>query len=110
LSRHAAAKGKPDANHGEIVAAYEELYCSVVDTHGQGFGFPDLVVGISGHTCLVECKTDEGELLLSQRRFQRDWRGSKVEVVRTREDVLKHVQRVRQRVSKGITHEARVEV
>lgn len=99
--RNAAAKGLPDSNHIEIVEAYEELFCSVVDTHGQGGGFPDLVCGIAGVTCLVEIKTEAGQLEASQIRFQRDWRGSKVTVVRTRADVINHVQNVRERVSRS---------
>lgn len=100
--RNAAAKGPPDANHAELAAVYEELYCSVVDTHGLGFGFPDLVVGIVGQTELVEVKTEFGTVEKSQVRFQRDWRGSKVTIVRTRADVINHVQRVRERISRGI--------
>lgn len=100
--RHAAAKGLPDSNHAEIVAAYEELYCSVQDTHMVGGGFPDLVVGIAGVDCKVEVKTETGQLEPSQIRFQRDWRGSKVVVVRTRADVQNHVLEVRQRISRGL--------
>jgi hypothetical protein len=102
MSRNAAAQGRPDANHAEVVGWYEELYCSVVDTHGQGFGFPDLVVGVAGITELVEVKTEAGQLEPSQIRFQRDWRGSKVRVVRTRADVILHVQTIRERVSRGL--------
>jgi hypothetical protein len=99
--RNPAAKGLPDENHADVVGWYEELFCSVVDTHALGFGFPDLVVGIAGRTELVEVKTEDGQLEASQVRFIRDWRGSKVTVVRTREDVINHVQRVRGRASRS---------
>jgi hypothetical protein len=93
-----AAMGNRDANHGEISAAYEALYCRVVDTHGQGGGFPDIVVKISTKrgpiAALVEIKTSDGTLSKSQERFIAEW-GSCVTVVQTRDDVFAHVQRVR---------------
>jgi hypothetical protein len=95
--RHPAAQGRPDANHNQIADAYRSLYCSVFDSHACGLGFPDLVVGIGGVTVLVEIKSEDGELRASQNLFIRSWRGSKVEVVRTTEDVIAHVQRVRSR-------------
>lgn len=95
--RHPAAQGAPDANHAQVVSWYQELFCSVVDLHGVGFGCPDLLVGLAGRSELVEVKTDEGQLLPSQKRFGRDWRGSKVVIVRTHQDVIDHVTRVRSR-------------
>jgi hypothetical protein len=95
--RRPAAQGKPDENQAMIVSTYEALYCSVVDTHELGGGFPDLVVGIAGITCLVEVKNADGTLKRSQETFKLDWRGSKPEVVRTEADVIAHVRRVRMR-------------
>ena len=37
-------------NHSDVVKWYEELFCSVVDTHKIGFGYPDLTIGCSGLT------------------------------------------------------------
>jgi VRR-NUC domain len=95
-----AAMGNRDANHGEITKAYQELYCTVQDTHGVGHGFPDLVVKITTAAgpvaCLVEVKTADGTLRLSQERFIAAW-GSCVTVVQTREDVFAHVERVRRK-------------
>lgn len=89
---------KQDANHGDIVKAYEELYCAVQDTHKVGGGFPDLVVKVSTRrgpmAALVEIKTVDGTLSKSQLRFISEW-GSCVEVVQTREDVFAHVSRIR---------------
>lgn len=97
--RMPARLGAPDENQAEIIAAYEALGCSVHDTHEVGFGFPDLVVGMSTQdgriTELVECKSLTGRMEKSQERFARDWRGSPVVVVRTADDVAAHVQRVR---------------
>lgn len=96
-ARNPAAKGAPDANHAQVALWYEQLFCSVVDTHEVGGGFGDLVVGVAGITELVEVKTEDGELLPSQKTFHRDWRGSKVVIVRTREDVINHAQSMRRR-------------
>lgn len=93
--RNPAARGRPDANHSAIVKWYEELFVSVVELHKVGFGCPDLMVGCSGLTELAEIKTEEGELLPTQLRFQRDWRGSRVQVIRDQQDVVEHVQRMR---------------
>jgi hypothetical protein len=93
--RMPAAQGERDANHAELAKVYEEMFCSIVDTSGVGFGFPDAVAGVMGRTELVEFKTQGGELNAAQKRFTRDWRGSLVRVVRNREDVIKHVQDMR---------------
>lgn len=89
---------KQDANHAEIVKAYEELYCQVKDTHKVGGGFPDLVVKVGTRrgpvVALVEIKTADGTLSKSQERFISEW-GAVVEVVQTRDDVFAHVERVR---------------
>jgi hypothetical protein len=96
--RNPAALGNRDANHGDVTAWYESLYCKVQDTHKVGGGFGDLVVKIptrkGGVVAVVEVKTADGELRPSQIRFISEW-GSVVEVVQTREDVFAHVERVR---------------
>jgi hypothetical protein len=102
--RNPARQGKPDSNHAEIAGYYEALYCSVFDSHECGLGFPDLVVGVAGVTCLVEIKSEDGELRASQNLFIRSWRGAKPVVVRTQADVINHVQGVRERVSRGNAH------
>lgn len=95
--RNPASRGLPDANQPQIVALYEALGCSVVDTHGLGFGYPDLTIGIGGVTELAEVKTEVGSLSDSQIRFSRDWRGSKVRIVRNENDVIQHVTDVRRK-------------
>lgn len=76
-----------DGTQPEIVAAFEQLGCSVADLSGAEIpGFPDLVVGCVGVTHLVEAKdrsTAYGRMGLStgQSAFARDWRGSRVWVV-----------------------------
>lgn len=100
--RNPAAQGRADQNHVELATLYEELGCSVVNTYHVGGGFPDVVVGLVTITELVEIKMPGGEKTPAQRTFHRDWRGSKVRIVRTREDVIEHVQEIRRRVSKGV--------
>lgn len=92
-----AAMGKMDQNHSEIVKAYEDMFCTVVDTHALGYGFPDLLVAFAGYCCPVEIKTEEGELNAAQRTFHRQWPGP-MRIVRAREDAIEHVTEVRKRL------------
>ena len=93
--RRPAAQGSADANQSELARLYEELYCSVLDTHELGGGMGDLLIGVAQITDIVEVKTEGGELESSQVTFHRDWRGRKPLIIRNREDVIAHVQRVR---------------
>lgn len=92
--RRAARK---DANHGVIQKAYEEQYCSVVDTSKLGDDFPDLVVGLCGRTFLVEVKNRKGRNKVEpgQKKFHDEWRGEPPIVVHSVDEVVAHVQRVR---------------
>jgi hypothetical protein len=96
--RNPASLGRTDANHVDIVAAYEALYCKVYDTHQVGGGFGDIVVVIPtkrGKVMkAVEIKTIGGTLRPSQLRFLGEV-GDAATVVQTREDVFAHVERVR---------------
>ena len=76
-----------DANQREIIAALERLGCSVVDTSGQGGGFPDLTVGRAGYTWLVEVKSKVGTLTPDQIEFRKTWRGNYL-LVRDVDDVI----------------------
>lgn len=66
---------KYDANHFDIVKDFEKLGCSVCDLAGVGGGVPDLLVARNNITVLVEVKTDEGSLELSQIHFDDAWKG-----------------------------------
>jgi Holliday junction resolvase len=50
---------KVDTTHVAIREALRQRYGAgaVLDTHGCGDDFPDLVVGVEGVTLLIECKT-----------------------------------------------------
>jgi hypothetical protein len=90
--------GKRDANHNEVVGWYRELGCSVAETHDAGLGVPDLFVGVCGVCDPVEVKTIDGELLPSQQTFIAAWRGARVWIVRTHDEVIAHVTDMRKRV------------
>jgi len=93
--------GKPDANHGEVKGWYVELGCSVADTKDAGLGVPDLFVGCAGVTDPVEVKTEDGGLEKSQETFIATWRGSRVWVSRTHDDVVAHVHDMRRRARRS---------
>jgi hypothetical protein len=94
------AFSRKDANHDELAAVYVELGCSCEDTSSVGVGFPDAIVGAAGVTDLVEFKTEKGKLEPAQETFHARWRGSRVWIVRTRSEVVLHVQNMRQRARK----------
>jgi hypothetical protein len=89
-----------DSNHEQVIAWYEELYCSVVDLHTLGHGCPDLLIGCAGRSELVEVKTELGHLEANQITFNKTWRGNKPVIVRTQADVINHVQNIRERASR----------
>lgn len=90
-------RGKADANHYEVIAWYRDLGCTVADTKNAGLGVPDLFVGCVGLCEAVEVKTEEGRLLSSQENFMAAWRGGRIAVVKTQDDVINHVQAMRKR-------------
>ncbi len=90
-ARMPAAQGRKDANHAEIVKAFEDMFCGVVDTSALGFGYPDITVHFAGFCAPVEIKTEEGELNASQRTFIRDWKGPRIPIIRSREDAIRYV-------------------
>jgi hypothetical protein len=78
---------KVDSNQTEIVNTLRQLGCSVTVTSTIGKGFPDLVVGISGRTFLVEVKSKKGTYTSDQLAFVSSWKGNYY-TVRTREDCV----------------------
>jgi hypothetical protein len=100
--RNPAAQGRCDANQAELTAVYESLFCSVVDTHILGGGMGDALIGCAGVTDIVEFKLPDGTYTPAQLTFRKSWRGSKILTIRTREDVIAHVTKIRSRFSQGI--------
>lgn len=105
IHKHSAFS-RMDDNHTHLTEMYEALHCSVVDTHELGFGFPDAVVGCGGLTALVEFKSTDGTLTPAQTRFVREWRGSKVQIIRSTDDVIAHVTQMRARFGSTILDQA----
>lgn len=90
---------KRDANHADIVAVYEGGYCTVVDTSHLGFGFPDVVLGLTtprGRLMVpVEIKSTDGTLTEAQIRFNRDWLGPPPRIIRSPEEAIAHLRELR---------------
>ena len=80
-----------DNNHGEIVRAAEQAFCTVLDLSRVGAGCPDILLGRKGkrgpENILVEIKTADGKLTPEQIRFHREWRGQKA-IVRSVDELL----------------------
>ena len=79
-----------DANQPAVVAALRAAGATVQHAHEVGRGFPDLIVGKTGITYLIEVKNPEtkGKLNKLQREFFATWRGHAV-VIRTVEEALR---------------------
>lgn len=89
--------GRRDSNHSDVVGWYREMGCAVAVTADLGLGLPDAFVGCAGVTDPVEIKSADGELTPEQRTFIAGWRGSRVWIPRTLDDVTKHVADMRKR-------------
>ena len=87
-------RARVDANHAEIVSVFRATGCSVQSLATLGHGVPDLIVGSDGYNVLVEVKAPSGQRNLLQRQFDHEWRGW-IEVVRTPDDALALVKRLR---------------
>jgi len=83
---------RKDANHDEIVAALEQIGCSVVDLSRVGSGCPDILVGWRSACVLMEIKALGGKLNPDQTLFQKLWRGS-MYVVSTPEEAIRAMTR-----------------
>lgn len=81
-----------DRNQPEIVDALRKAGASVQPLHSVGSGCPDLLVGHSGRTLLLECKDgsrppSERRLTEDQVRWHETWRGQ-VAVVTSVDEAL----------------------
>lgn len=85
-----------DRNHTEIVKMLRDAGASVMDTSDIGNGFPDLVVGFRGGVYLLEVKNLETYygrkgLNKNQLRWNDEWKGAPMVVVRTPDEALKAI-------------------
>ena len=78
-----------DANHAEIVTAFQQCGYSVLDLSQVGGGCPDLLVGRRGRDYLIEVKSSRGRVSNEQSSWTREWLGYTPRVVRTVDDVFK---------------------
>ena len=86
-----------DANQAEIVETLRAYGASVFSLAAVGCGCPDLVVGIGGHTHLVEVKNrsrwpSDGKLRQGQVEWHATWRGAAVTVLASAEQAAQWVQ------------------
>lgn len=95
---------RQDANHSEIVGAYQKLGVCVLDLSKVAEltmpGCPDLLCALHGYIWLSETKTDIGELNPAQLRFIDFWKGP-VRIVRTCSDVFAIVNEVKAMTGAG---------
>jgi len=81
-----------DDNQREIASVFRKLGASVVITSAVGQGFPDLVIGIHGVTCLVEVKDGKKrksatQLTTDQEIFHSEFCGM-IAIVKTVDDAI----------------------
>jgi hypothetical protein len=94
-------RGSKDGNHDAIADTLRALGCSVEDLPETGIpGFPDTLVGLAGQTHLAEIKnldTAYGRrgLTPDQTAFHRDWRGAPIAVLRTTDEAITWIKRIR---------------
>lgn len=96
----ARRRAKRDLNHAELVETFKRLGWSVLDMADMGRGMPDVIIGDSQGTYLVEIKnpaTYYGRkgLSRSQKSFAETW-GGVVHVVKTIDEVVDLTKRLRE--------------
>lgn len=80
-----------DANQPAIVAALRSVGATVQHLHTVGHGCPDLLVGRSGATYLLEVKSDKGKLTPQEQEWHDTWGGKPVSIVRTIEEGIRAI-------------------
>lgn len=95
-------RGKVDNNQRAIVEAFRRCGCSVLILSNVGAGCPDICVGAKGRTYLVEIKSKAGKLTDDQVTFHDAWRGGRIEIVRSVDEVPAIVNKWTHQDSKGL--------
>jgi hypothetical protein len=80
---------KRDANERAIINALASIGATVVQVSETGF--PDLVVGYSGITWLMEVKAPGKGLTADQQDFHKVWRGSHIHMVESVEQAFRAI-------------------
>jgi hypothetical protein len=87
-----------DANHEQIVAAYEAQYTQVIDYTMVGHGHPDIgIVGRGFGMRLREIKMPGEDLMENQSTFFANWRGPPIKIIRTVEDAYADIAELNRR-------------
>lgn len=95
-------RGRTDANQQDVARYLRSLGMSVHIASGSGGGFPDLVVGFRGVTCLLEVKDgakveSKRVLTAAQEAWHATWAGH-VQVCESKEaaaeEVIQHAKRM----------------
>lgn len=87
--------GRRDKDHGAIRDGLRACGYSCEDNADAGNGKPDLIVGAYGKTLLLEVKSEKGKESDQQRRKRESWRGGPWVVVKTLEEAIVEVGRLR---------------
>ena len=80
-----------DSNHAEILDAFRQMGCSVVDLRLQGGGVPDTLVGFRGRDRMVEVKPPGKSPTANQESFYAAWRGARPLVIHSVEEAAQAV-------------------
>ena len=88
---------KVDEAQRELVPVYEQFGASWQSTASVGHDCPDGFVGFLGLTDPIEFKTGKAKVTAGQLEWHISWRGSPVRVIRTRADVVEHLDDMRRR-------------
>jgi len=99
MSRRHRQTHRPDANHFDILNAYLEMGCTVLDVH-KSTGALDLVVGNWGINDIVEIK--DGSKVPSARKLSdteqqvfTGWKGRSPVLIESIQDAVTHVYRMK---------------
>ena len=80
---------RTDINQKDIVHALRTFGATVIDLSGVGKGCPDLLVGFSNKTYLIEIKRDsKAKFTPQQLQFNESWRGGIVARIETIDEAI----------------------
>ena len=86
---------RTDANHSEIVKAFNQAGMGVRSLAAVGDGMTDIIVGFRGLNCLIEIKDpnqppSKRQLTAAQQKFHAEWPGQ-IAVVETADAAIEAV-------------------
>jgi hypothetical protein len=75
-----------DSHHKDSCDFLHQIGFSIDDTSARGSGRQDVCVGAGGVDFRLEFKTGDGPSTPAQVKFHREWRGRKIEILRSLEE------------------------